>query len=185
MTLTVIKPKRDEMLKCLARFDKLERINTGLPDMPLDGCHRTFLSVLGFQQPKKDGEYSPFGSAVNPAINHLTTGYGVAFVKCEPGQGVLMHNHDTYESFMVVDGKWKMEWEGDNGDDGVVLGPLDFMSFPIGVHRRFECVEPAPGAKEGTLMAVIGGDKPAAIMSKASMDRLVGAGLLPPGTPWV
>jgi quercetin dioxygenase-like cupin family protein len=180
MTLPTIKPSRDEVLKCIARFKELPGISKGLPDMTLDGCHRTFYSVLGFSQPKGEEQYSPFGDAVKPRIGHMRPGFGVAYVAAAPGQGVLMHNHDTVECFLVVEGRWKLEWEGDNGDDHVVLEPRDFISFPVGVQRRFECVEPAKGKMEGLLLAVIQGEAPLAEFSPEARQRLVDADLLQP-----
>src|SRR5688500_12957991 len=153
MTLPVRKPKREEVLKCVAPFAKLTPVTGGLPDIELEECRRTFYSVLGFKQPKGEEDFSPFGDAVTPYINHLQPGFGMAYVSARPGKGVLMHNHDSNETFVVMQGKWKMEWEGDKGNEHVILGPLDTISFPVGIQRRFECVEPAPGKEEGIMLA--------------------------------
>jgi len=180
MAIPTIRPTRDDILKCVARFKDLRGVSEGLPDMKLDRCARTFYSVLGFSQPAGKEEFSPFGDAVRPKVNHLQPGFGIAFVAAKPGNGVVMHNHDTNETFMVVEGRWKLEWEGDRGDDHVILEPKDFISFPVGVQRRFECVEAAPGKDEGLLLGIIEGEAPVAELSPESMKRLVDAGLLPP-----
>ena len=177
MAITVNQPSRDEMTKSIARFSELTRCNTGLPDMVLPDCQRTFLNVLGFSQPKGEGQFSPFGDLAPAAISHVRAGFGMAFVAAKPGCGVLMHTHDTVETFMVMHGKWKLEWELENGTEAVMLGPLDFIACPIGVQRRFECVEAGPGREEGLLLGVIGGDAPAAEISAAGIRRLIDAGI--------
>ena len=177
MAITVNQPSRDEMTKSIARFSELTRCNTGLPDMALPDCQRTFLNVLGFSQPKGEGQFSPFGDLAPAAISHVRAGFGMAFVAAKPGCGVLMHTHDTVETFMVMHGKWKLEWELENGTEAVMLGPLDFIACPIGVQRRFECVEAGPGREEGLLLGVIGGDAPAAEISAAGIRRLIDAGI--------
>lgn len=177
MHIDVIKPPREEVEKCIARFKDLKGTSNGLPDMAVDGYHRTFYSVLGFAPPKGDAEFSPFGDAVRPKVGHLQTGFGLAFVKCKVGQGVLMHTHDTYETFMIMDGKWKMQWEGDKGVETTFLEPLDFIAFPIGVQRRFECSEAPPGKEEGTLLGIIAGEKPAAVYSPESVEILAKHGI--------
>lgn len=177
MTIQTIKPTRADMERNVARFDKLVRCRTGLPDMQLPDCQRTFLNVLGFEQPKGEGQYSPFGDLAPAAITHIRAGFGLAFVSAKPGCGVLMHNHDTVETFMVMGGKWKLEWELDSGTEAVILNRLDFIACPIGVQRRFECVEAEPGKPEGLLLGIIGGDEPAAEISPEGVRRLVEAGI--------
>ena len=181
MKLPTIKPTREEILKCVARFSELPGVSQGLPDMGLPECQRTFYSVLGFSQPKGEEEYSPFGNAVRPKIGHLRPGFGIAYVSAKPGKGVLMHNHDTNETFTVVSGQWKIAWEGDKGVDHVILSPRDFISFPVGVQRRFECVKPEEGKEEGLLLAIIQGESPFAEFSPEAKQKLVDAGLVEAG----
>jgi len=177
MAITVIKPSRDEILRGVARFGEIKGVSGGLPDMILPECRRTFYNVLGFDMPAREDTYSPFGEMAKPKIGHLRPGFGLAFVAAAPGKGVLMHAHDTNETFIVVEGRWKLEWEGDQGDDHVILGAKDVISFPVGVHRRFECVEPAPGKAEGLLLAVIGGEAPEAEYSADARRRMAAAGV--------
>jgi hypothetical protein len=60
----------------------------------------------------------------------------------------------------------------------VILGPKDVVSFPIGVHRRFECVEAATGKPEGLLLAVIAGEAPEAEYSPEARQRMVEGGVV-------
>ena len=181
MAITVTQPSCDEMTRSVARFSDLTRCNTGLPDMALADCQRTFLNVLGFSQPKGDGQFSPFGDLAPAAISHVRAGFGLAFVAAKPGCGVLMHTHDTIETFMVMHGKWKVEWELASGTEGVTLEPLDFIACPIGVQRRFECLDAGAGRDEGLLLGIIGGDAPAAEISPEGIRRLVDAGIFKSG----
>ena len=180
MAITVNQPSRDEMTKSIARFSELTRCNTGLPDMVLPDCQRTFLNVLGFSQPKGEGQFSPFGDLAPAAVTHLRAGFGLAFIAAKPGCGVLMHNHDTIETFMVMHGKWQVEWELDSGTEGVTLEALDFIACPVGVQRRFECLDAGAGKVEGLLLGVIGGDIPAAEFSPGAVQRLLAAGIYTP-----
>ncbi len=180
MAINLIQPARAEMAKCVARFGDLARCETGLPDMQLPDCQRTFLNVLGFSQPKGAGQFSPFGDLAPAAITHVRAGFGLAFIAAKPGRGVLMHNHDTVETFMVMHGKWKVEWELDSGTEGIALDALDFIACPVGVQRRFECLDAGPGQAEGLLLGVIGGDTPAAEFSPGAVQRLLAAGIYTP-----
>src|SRR6185312_12477217 len=160
MAVTVRKAVRGEMLGGVARVREFKGVSEGLPDMAMPECRRTFYNVLGFAMPEREETYSPFGELAKPRIGHMRPGFGLAFVAAAPGKGVLMHAHDTNETFIVIEGHWKLEWEGDRGTDHVILGPKDVVSFPIGVHRRFECVETPAGKSEGLLLAVIAGEAP-------------------------
>jgi mannose-6-phosphate isomerase-like protein (cupin superfamily) len=175
MAITVIKPSREEILRGVARFSEIKGVAEGLPDMVLPECQRKFYSVLGFEMPKREETYSPFGEMAKPKISHMRPGFGLAFVAAGAGKGVLMHAHDTNETFVVVEGRWKMEWEGDKGPDHVILGPKDVISFPVGVHRRFECVEPPTREGEGLLLAVIAGEAPEAEYSGEAQRRMEAA----------
>ena len=177
MAIKAIQPTRAEMSKCVARFSELVPCNTGVVDMGLlPESERTFLNVLGFSQPQGEGQFSPFGNLAPAAITHLRAGFGMAFIGAKAGCGVLMHAHDTVETFMVIHGRWKVEWEPDSGTDRVTLDPLDFIACPIGAQRRFECVEAGPGRDEGLLLGVIGGDAPAVEISPVGIETLIKAG---------
>lgn len=172
MAIPIRKLGREEMLKSLATFDQLTRCNTGLPDMDVPEGECTFLNVLGFDQPEDTAYLSPFGDKAPAAITHMRAGFGVSFLECERGKGVLMHNHETVETFMGLKGRWLIEWEGDQGKDSVELKPFDFFACPVGVNRRFECIEPAEGEKVGLLLGIIEGNAPAAEFSVGSWDRI-------------
>ena len=177
MAIEVIKPSNAEMDKCIARFGNLIRCNSGLPDMDLlPDCSRTFLNVLGFQPPIGEDQFSPFGNMAPALVTHIRAGFGMAYIGAKPGCGVLMHTHDTVEAFIVIHGKWLVEWELDTGTGGRTLEPLDFIACPIGLHRRFQCVDAGDGRAEGVLLGIISGDSPAVEISPEGAKRLVEAG---------
>jgi len=92
---------------------------------------------------------------------------------------VMMHTHDTNETFVVMQGTWMFEWEGDDGDDHVILEENDVVSFPPGIQRRFECKAARPGDEKGMILGVIGGDTPGAEFSPESVERLKAEGAWP------
>jgi hypothetical protein len=92
-----------------------------------------------------------------------------------------MHNHDTNETFIPMTGTWRASWENEKGEvEFVDLGPLDVVSFPPGMVRRFENVTKGDPNVESILMFVIGGDGPRAEFTDQAMDRLEKAGVWSP-----
>ena len=172
---------RKQMLKRVARFSRLKGSDGGLPDSPLPECERTLFAVIGFQPPKKRGRAttSPVGddASAMPAIG-VAEGFNLGYCKAKPGKGPLMHNHDTNETFIPMTGTWRCSWENEKGEvEFVDLGPLDVVSFPPGVARRFENVTPGDPGHESILMFVIGGDAPRAEFTDEAMREIEQVGL--------
>ena len=65
-------------------------------------------------------------------------GLVLSIAECPPGDGPAMHIHEqTIENFFCLSGRFEIAW-GDPGDEhAVVLEPLDFISVPPGVPRKF------------------------------------------------
>ena len=83
-----------------------------------------------------------------------------------------MHNHDTNETFIPMSGTWRCSWNEGKDLLSVDIGPLDCVSFPPGVPRRFENVTKGEGDKEHILMAIIGGDGPGADFTPKAWERI-------------
>jgi quercetin dioxygenase-like cupin family protein len=180
MAIDVSRPKKEDVLKCVARFDELSAVDGVLLDQKVEGYRRTFRNVIGFEQPDGGEEsFSPIGDEAKPKVSHLKPGLEMGYVSAVPGQGVMMHVHDTNETFLVIEGNWKFEWEGDEGDNHVILGEKDVVSFPPGWQRRFECVSARDGEEKGTIIAVVGGDTPSVECSPEAVDELKAAGTWP------
>ena len=135
---------REEMQKRIARFKDLKGSDGGLPDSKMPGCERTLFNVIGFQPPKGSGGAvtSPVGDhAAQLAAIKISEGFNLGYCKAKPGHGPEMHNHDTNETFIPMTGAWRASWENEKGEvEFVDLGPLDVVSFPPGMIRRFENV---------------------------------------------
>jgi hypothetical protein len=105
-----------------------------------------------------------------PAIA-IAEGFNLGYCKAKPGKGPLMHNHDTNETFIPITGKWRCEWNEDRAMEHVDLDPLDVISFPVGVARRFMNVTYDEPGKEHLLMFIIGGNQPQAEFTPLAMQR--------------
>jgi mannose-6-phosphate isomerase-like protein (cupin superfamily) len=175
---------RAEMMKRVARFNDLKGSDGGLPDSKMSGCIRTLYNVIGFQPPEGSGGAvtSPVGDdAAQLAAIKISEGFNLGYCKAKPGNGPMMHNHDTNETFIAMTGRWRASWENEQGRvEHVDLEPLDVVSFPPGMIRRFENVTPGDPDKESILMFVIGGDGPRAEFTDQAMDELVEAGAWAP-----
>jgi uncharacterized RmlC-like cupin family protein len=96
------------------------------------------------------------------------------------GENAMMHNHDTNETFIPMTGRWRASWENENGEvEHVDLGPLDVVSFPPGMIRRFENITEGDPNQDSILMFVIGGDAPRAEFTDRAMQELETAGVWP------
>ncbi len=165
---------RDEMLKRVAFFKDLAGSKTGLPDSELPECERELINVIGFTPPADEGDIvSPLGADASrrPAIP-ISEGFNLGYVRCRPGRGPLMHNHDSNETFVPMTGRWRCSWN--EGDDYlfVDVGPCDVISFPPGVARRFENITDGDPDTEHVLMVVIAGDAPEAEFTPAANVRI-------------
>jgi hypothetical protein len=174
---------RDEMMKRIARFKDLKGFDGGLPDSKMPGCERTLFNVIGFQPPKGSGGAvtSPVGDhAAQLAAIKISEGFNLGYCTAKPGHGPEMHNHDTNETFIPMTGTWRASWENEKGEvEYVDLGPLDVVSFPPGMIRRFQDVTKGDPNQESILMFVIGGDAPRAEFTDQAMQRLEEAGVWP------
>jgi mannose-6-phosphate isomerase-like protein (cupin superfamily) len=182
-TLPRIGVSRSEMMKRVARFKELKGFDGGLPDSRMPGCERTLYNVIGFQPPKDAAEAvtSPVGDdAARLAAIKINEGFNLGFCRAKPGNGPMMHNHDTNETFIAMTGRWRCSWENEKGAvEHVELDPLDVISFPPGAIRRFENVTEGDRDEETILMFVIGGDAPRAEFTDQAMQQLEKAGVWP------
>jgi quercetin dioxygenase-like cupin family protein len=64
----------------------------------------------------------------------------VSIAECEPGNGPGLHRHlNTVENFLCLSGRFEISW-GDQGEQTLVLEPLDLISVPRGENRNFRNV---------------------------------------------
>ncbi len=174
---------RKEMLKRVARFKQLKGSDGGLPDSKMPGSERTLYNVIGFQPPRieRGGKQSPVGlDAARMAAFKISEGFNLAYCRAKPGKGPMLHNHDTNETFISMTGTWRASWLNGKGKlEHVDLKPLDLISFPPGVIRRFQNVTRGPKNKDSILMVVIAGDTPSSEFTVESMSEIERAGVMP------
>lgn len=167
---------REEMMRRVARFAELRGFDGGLPDSNMPGSIRTLYNVIGFQPPPgaKGAVTSPVGDdASRLAAIKVSEGFNLGYCRAKPGRGPMMHNHDTNETFIPMTGTWRCSWENERGEvEFVDVGPLDVVSFPPGVARRFENVTAGDPEAESILMFVIGGDAPRAEFTDEAMREI-------------
>lgn len=165
---------REEMLKRVVRFADLKGSKHGLPDSELPECERELINVLGFRPPEDEvAEMSPLGSEnARSATIDISEGFNMGFIRCKPGKGPLMHNHDTNETFMPITGTWRCEWNEGDDHEFVDVGPMDVVSFPPGAIRRFMNVTMDEPDQDHVMLVVIGGDAPAAEFSDRAWERI-------------
>lgn len=153
---------REEMNKRIALFKDLTDSKGGLIDSHLPGCERELINVIGFQPPKDEtASVSLVGveSARRAAIQ-ISEGFNLGFARAKPGNGQLMHNHDSNETFMPINGRWRCAWS--EGDDYIDVGPLDVVSFPPGIACRFFNITENKPNVERVMLFIVGGNAPEA-----------------------
>jgi quercetin dioxygenase-like cupin family protein len=170
------------MLKRVARFSQVKGSDGGLPDSYHPSAERILYNVIGFQPPpgEQGAITSPVGAkAARMSSIKISEGFNLGYCEALPGKGPMMHNHDTNETFICMTGRWRASWEDEQGGiESMDLDPLDVISFPPGMIRRFENVSDGPADQYSVLMFVIAGDAPAAEFSQQAMDAIEASGVL-------
>ena len=141
-----------QMEKRVARFQALKYPPNRYHDSQLPGNARKNYLVVGTGL-IAEGSTDPW-SAIP-----IKEGFQMSYIKAAPGNGPVLHNHDTNETFICLEGRWKVIW-GLNAEHSVVLEKYDVCAVPPYVPRRFECVEAGPGQQEGLLQSIQPGNEP-------------------------
>jgi mannose-6-phosphate isomerase-like protein (cupin superfamily) len=165
---------RDEVLsKFVARFNDLQGSAEGLPDSDIPGHTKTIFNVFGYEPPAGANAVTPVGNDAKARISPKA-GFSCGFLKAKPGNGPVLHNHDSNETFIPMQGTWRFVWEAEPAHDEFVdLGPYDTISFPPGIPRRFECLVPPETYEEGLLLAINQGDAPYSEAMPGVKDLLI------------
>ena len=111
----------------IARFADLKRFNVAFVDSLLPEHRKQNIKVIGkgvVEDPR-----------MTPPINE-DHGFTVAYITCMPGCGAALHAHETAEVFIPMNGPLTVYW-GPDGEEETVLAPLDTISVPQGVLRRW------------------------------------------------
>jgi mannose-6-phosphate isomerase-like protein (cupin superfamily) len=170
---------REQMDKRVARFNQLRGYDGGLPDSQYPGAHRTIYNIISAPLLRSDvaSEVPPsgFDAAADAAIV-IAEGFNLGIVEAKPGNGPMMHNHDTNETFMPLAGRWRVSWETEEGIEHVDLDKFDVIAVPPGVQRRFENITVDDPDGKHLLLAVIAGNNPQAEFSPEAQAELYAKG---------
>lgn len=134
----------DVLATRVARRADLKPYPESFIDTVIPRYERDLYSIIGksvFEDP-----------AMQPAIQ-IQHPFSFSLIKVDPGKGAGLHAHDTEEVFMPINGKLAVFW-GDEGENEIVLGPMDLITVPIHVMRGFRNVDD----KTIEVIAVVGGD---------------------------
>lgn len=146
-----IKVSAEEMHRRTAHFKDLKSYQyqnesaAGIPVEVLEkiAAHRVYplMVPLGYQ-----------GRSAQAPIKGAP-GVVLSIAECPPGDGPAMHIHEqTIENFFCLSGRFEIAW-GDPGEEqSVTLDPLDFVSVPPGVLRKFTNVHKT---ETGRLLVII------------------------------
>jgi len=80
-------------------------------------------------------------------------GFSMAWLRAQPGEGLLTHRHHAAQVYMVKDGRWRITLNRENPVT-TEIGPLDTFSVPIGAWQKVENI----GDDTGMIVAMTGGD---------------------------
>ncbi len=161
LKLTARELPRQAIVERVARYKELRGFSSGFDSSKVPNTERTLLNIMGYEAPK-DGSQSPVGrdAARSSPITALDP-FNMAYVRCKPGNGPLMHNHDTSETFVVMSGRWRFTFNEEH-PEVVDLDPWDVVSFPPGVPRRFENITTDEPDGEHVMLVLVGGRAPVA-----------------------
>jgi hypothetical protein len=171
--LPLRKAATGEMAGRIAYFKNLVGFDKGFSDDGLPGARRTLFNVLGFQgQPDDPNLNSPVGKdAAQTAAIPVSDGFNLGYIKCTPGNGPLMHNHDTNETFIPITGRWELSWD-DEDTQSAILSPLDVCAFPPGVARTFKNVTEGEDDVEHIMIVIVAGNAPVAGLTEKARSHL-------------
>lgn len=144
----------DEMTSRVARFTELEFNPDRYSDSHRQGAQRKIFNVVG-----PGLEMDGAGESL-PAIA-VAEGFNVTYVAATPGNGPSLHIHDANETFIAANGRWKVIYGKDEGGE-LEIGPLDCVSVPAFVPRRFVNITDGDPEAESVLVAILAGDSPRA-----------------------
>ncbi|MFT5180990.1 MAG: mannose-6-phosphate isomerase-like protein (cupin superfamily) [Alphaproteobacteria bacterium] len=155
----------DEMRERIAVFEDQTASQKLIITQSIPGFKRDIYSIIG-RGVSEDAE-------TRPAIVD-SSGFNIAYVGAEPGNGSALHTHPEVEVFIPFSGQWSVFWNEGDAHQEVVIGPMDCISVPPGVMRAFRNV----GKEYGHLMAIIGGTENAAVgRPQDVVDAAAAAGL--------
>ena len=146
-----VKVTRDQMLRRMARFNELKSYQyqqeaaNAIPVEVMEkiAAHRVY-PVMCPETYSGRSAQAPIKGA---------PGIVLSIAECPPGDGPAMHIHEqTIENFFCLSGRFEIAWGDPGKEESVVLEPLDFISVPPGVPRKFTNIH---ATETGRLFVII------------------------------
>jgi len=146
-----VKVTRDQMMRRMARFKDLKSYQyqqeaaNAIPIEVMEqiAAHRVY-PVMCPETYSGRSAQAPIKGA---------PGVVLSIAECPPGDGPAMHIHaQTIENFLCLSGRFEISWGDPGAEDSVVLEPLDFISVPPGVPRKFTNIH---ASETGRLFVII------------------------------
>lgn len=150
------------MSRRVARFSDLEFNPDRYTDSHREGAQRKIFNVVG------PGLTMTGGGESIPAIE-VAEGFNITYVAATPGNGPSLHIHDANETFIAANGNWRIIY-GEAEEHTLELGPLDCVSVPALVPRRFVNITEGDPAQESIMIAILAGDTPRAAFVDAELN---------------
>lgn len=150
------------MAKRVARFEELEFNPDRYTDSRRPGAERKIFNVVG------PGLAMTGGGESLPAIE-VAEGFNITYVAAKPGNGPSLHIHDANETFIAASGNWRIIY-GEAEDNTLELGPLDCVSVPALVPRRFVNITEGNPEQESLMIAILAGDSPRAAFVETELN---------------
>src|SRR5690348_2562349 len=127
----------------VARFNKLQTYQTQNFDahgIPPDAMERVTARRVYPVMAPADYQGRSAGAPVKGP-----RGLIVSIAECNPGNGPGLHRHlNTVENFFCLSGRFEITW-GAQGENTLVLEPLDMISVPRGEYRSFRNISNESG----------------------------------------
>ena len=152
----------ETVLSRLARFEDLQYNPDRYPDNGREGNDKKIFTVVG-----PGLEVNNAGDSM-PAIP-IEEGFNITYVKVKPGNGPSLHVHDGNETFIPINGRWKIIF-GTKEEHSLELGPLDCLAVPAFVPRRFVNITEGTPDEENILIAVLAGSRPKAMFVDPTLN---------------
>ena len=117
-----------EMLTRIARFNEHSADDAAFPDLKSAGHKREVRYMISTD------------ALAGPAPITAPHNFHLALLTMPPGMKPVVHAHPYNEIFMPIDAPFRFYWGDSAGDDeenSQIVGPLDVISVPAGVHRTF------------------------------------------------
>ncbi|MCL4798494.1 MAG: cupin domain-containing protein [Burkholderiales bacterium] len=150
-------PTPEEMEKRIARFKKLKPHPVTFLDQALPENVRDVFNIIGRGVSEEKGAEAEITDV---------DGFNIQMSRCKPGNGNGLHSHTTVETFMPLNGRWRISW-GDRGEHSVVLEQFDLISVPPGIMRCFRNI----GDEDAYLFTVLGGTDPGRVSWSPELVR--------------